>query len=298
MNPGVQYPHCAPPQSPYAFWIAARLPCSLMPSTVVTSCPSQLAARSVQESIGVPSTSTVQAPQEESSQPRFDPVSIRSSRSTSNSSLVRSMPSSRGLPLTFSSMSSFFMNSFQLSALSYHLVSIVGRDRIGMLLHAQFFNPACTQLIQIGAAIAHAVYPARKPRIIVAFRFRLLVILPEERVIAFVVTLYRRGVRPQRRLHHGVHQKSWNNRAVGVTGDHLRLDNLFRHDNHTLSRTYSFQHDSEITPAMRITVAIGALHMHDRDIWIQRAHRPQRLFAFKGRENLVEEVIALRYIAS
>src|SRR5208282_6773484 len=108
MKPGVQYPHCAPPQSPYAFWIAARLPCSLMPSTVVISGPSQLKASSVQASIGVPSTSTVQAPQEESSQPRFEPVRPRSRRNTSSSSAFGSMASSWVRPLTRSSMSSFF----------------------------------------------------------------------------------------------------------------------------------------------------------------------------------------------
>src|SRR3954447_16792014 len=83
MNPGVQYPHCAPPQSPYAFWIAARVPCSLTPSIVVISCPSQLAASNVQDIIATPSTSTVQAPQDESSHPRFEPVSSRSCRKTS-----------------------------------------------------------------------------------------------------------------------------------------------------------------------------------------------------------------------
>src|SRR4029077_20998019 len=59
MNPGVQKPHCAPPQSPYAFWIAARLPCSLTPSTVVISWSWQLATNSVHDIMATPSTSTV-----------------------------------------------------------------------------------------------------------------------------------------------------------------------------------------------------------------------------------------------
>src|SRR6266481_5149519 len=57
----------------------------------------------------MPSISTVHAPQEESSQPRFDPVSCSSVRSTSSSSSLGSMASSYPRPFTRSSMSSFFM---------------------------------------------------------------------------------------------------------------------------------------------------------------------------------------------
>src|SRR5216683_1713211 len=89
--------------------MAARLPCSLTPSIVVISCPSQLAASMVQESMGTPSSCTVQAPQEESSQPRFEPVSCRSRRSASRRSLLASIASSYDRPLTRSSMSSFFI---------------------------------------------------------------------------------------------------------------------------------------------------------------------------------------------
>ena len=63
----------------------------------------------VQESMGMPSTGTVQAPQEESSQPRFDPVSCKSWRRASSRSLLGSTAISWVRPLTRSSMSSFFM---------------------------------------------------------------------------------------------------------------------------------------------------------------------------------------------
>src|SRR4029077_19480010 len=85
-----------------------------MPSTVVMSGPScssaaQLMASMVQLSVGTPSTRTVHAPQEESSQPRFDPVRSSSWRSTSSSSSLGSIASSYLRPFTRSSMSSFFM---------------------------------------------------------------------------------------------------------------------------------------------------------------------------------------------
>src|SRR5215469_4235912 len=85
-----------------------------MPSTVVTSgaappLAAQLMASMVQLKVGTPSTSTVHAPQEESSQPRLDPVSCNSWRRTSSSSSLGSIASSCLRPFTRSSMSSLFM---------------------------------------------------------------------------------------------------------------------------------------------------------------------------------------------
>src|SRR3954447_18839000 len=87
-----------------------------MPSTVVISGPScssaaQLMASMVQLSDGTPSTSTVHAPHDESSHPRFDPVRSISWRKTSSSSSLGSMASSCLRPFTRSSMSSFFIVS-------------------------------------------------------------------------------------------------------------------------------------------------------------------------------------------
>src|SRR5215472_10078499 len=94
--------------------MAARAPWSAMPSTVVISAAgepfaAQLMASMVQLSVGTPSTSTVQAPQEESSHPRLEPVSCNSWRNTSSSNSLGSMASSCLRPFTRSSISSFFM---------------------------------------------------------------------------------------------------------------------------------------------------------------------------------------------
>src|SRR2546425_3374577 len=111
--------------------MAAKLPCSLTPSTVVISCPSQLAASMVHESIGVPSTSTVDEPHEESSQPRFEPVRFRSRRSTSSKSAFGSMASSCVRPLMRSSASSFFMmNSFELRAACFEQALVARSSRL------------------------------------------------------------------------------------------------------------------------------------------------------------------------
>src|SRR5437763_14759481 len=73
-----------------------------------SSSLAQLAASIVQASDGTPFTCTVHAPQEESSQPRFEPVSPRSSRKVSSSSFEGSMASSWVRPLTRSEINSFF----------------------------------------------------------------------------------------------------------------------------------------------------------------------------------------------
>src|SRR5579864_204504 len=73
------------------------------------SSAAQLIASMVQLRVGTPSTSTVHAPQDESSQPRLDPVKSNSWRRTSSSSSLGSIANSYFRPFTRSSISSFFM---------------------------------------------------------------------------------------------------------------------------------------------------------------------------------------------
>src|ERR1700704_2272197 len=99
---------------------------------VVISCPSQLAASIVQDIMAVPSTSTVQAPHDESSQARLEPVSPIFCRSTSSKSALDSIASSCGRPLIRSSTSSFFIGNFWLLALGLYLLA----HRLGQKLRA------------------------------------------------------------------------------------------------------------------------------------------------------------------
>src|SRR4051812_40885378 len=78
-----------------------------------SSSLAQLAPSMVQASDGTPFTWTVHAPQEESSQPRFEPVSPKSSRNVSSSSFEGSMASSWVRPLTRNEISSFFNSNLQ-----------------------------------------------------------------------------------------------------------------------------------------------------------------------------------------
>src|SRR5258706_1280365 len=74
----------------------------------------------VQLSTGTPSSWMVQAPQEDSSHPRLEPVRPRSSLRTSSRSLLGSTASSYRRPLTRSSMSSLFTEEILLRRSAFH----------------------------------------------------------------------------------------------------------------------------------------------------------------------------------
>ena len=75
--PGVQKPHCRPCSSLNPSWTGCSSLGRASPSTVVTSWPSAWTASIVQLLTGVPSNSTVQAPQLVVSQPVWVPVSLQ-----------------------------------------------------------------------------------------------------------------------------------------------------------------------------------------------------------------------------
>ncbi len=83
--PGVQKPHWTPPCSRNAACSGLSSPPAASPSIVVTSRPSAWSARYEQAFTGLPSSSIMQAPHSESSQPSFDPVRPTASRTASSS---------------------------------------------------------------------------------------------------------------------------------------------------------------------------------------------------------------------
>ncbi len=103
--PGVQKPHCSPCSSLKAAWIAWSCPSWSSPSTVVTSRPSACTPNIVQDLIGRPSSSTVQAPQLVVSQPTCVPVSPNSSRIRCARSIRGSTSALRSAPLTLTVIS-------------------------------------------------------------------------------------------------------------------------------------------------------------------------------------------------
>ena len=78
--PGVQNPHCSPWFSWNAACIGWSWPSVASPSMVVTAEPSACAASTVHDFTDSPSRWTVQAPQDDVSQPTFVPVSPTTSR--------------------------------------------------------------------------------------------------------------------------------------------------------------------------------------------------------------------------
>ncbi len=91
--PGVQKPHCRPCSSWKPCWTGSSSPSFSIDSIVRTLCPSQLAARVVQDLTGRPSMWTTQAPQLEVSQPQWVPVSPSVSRRKWTSSRAGSISS-------------------------------------------------------------------------------------------------------------------------------------------------------------------------------------------------------------
>src|SRR5213083_948448 len=84
--PGVQNPHCSPWHSTKPCCTGSSTPSRSSPSTVRTSCPCAITARTVQDLTGVPSSQTVHTPQLDVSQPQWVPVSPSSSRRKCTSS--------------------------------------------------------------------------------------------------------------------------------------------------------------------------------------------------------------------
>src|SRR3989475_10298763 len=92
---------------------------------------------------------------------------------------------------------------------------------VRVLLYSEIFHATAAELIHVRRAILHAINPAIQPGVAIGFCFRLLVILAKECIIAFVISLNWRGMRPVPALHHRIDQKSWDQRSIGIAGDHL-----------------------------------------------------------------------------
>src|SRR6202042_614450 len=99
--PGVQNPHCSPCSARNAACTGCISPePAASPSTVVTSHPSAWAASTVQDLTDLPSSRTVQAPQDVVSQPTLVAVRFATSRTKCTSSVRSSTSAATWLPLT------------------------------------------------------------------------------------------------------------------------------------------------------------------------------------------------------
>src|SRR5438093_5450484 len=98
--PGVQKPHCRPCSCQNPSWMGCSCSCCSRPSTVSTLRPSVWTVKSVQDLIGLPSKSTVHAPQWVVSHPMCVPVNRKTSRRKWTKSSRGSTSASRAMPLT------------------------------------------------------------------------------------------------------------------------------------------------------------------------------------------------------
>src|SRR5215211_7484425 len=98
--PGVQYPHWRPCASWKACCIGCHTPFSVMPLTVVISCPSACTARTVHDLTDSPSMWTVQAPQLVVLHPACTPPILRFSLRWCSNSNLGSTSATWALPST------------------------------------------------------------------------------------------------------------------------------------------------------------------------------------------------------
>ena len=157
--PGVQNPHCRPCSSLNAAWIGCSSPFVLSPSTVVIERPSACTASIVHDFIGVPSSSTVHAPQLVVSQPMWVPVSptmrrMRSTRSTRGStSSVWVVP----LMVTVTSMAAPLSSAWRSSGLRDGGAPAPGAVKVRTTWR---FHSAVPRTSSRGSAAAAAASPA------------------------------------------------------------------------------------------------------------------------------------------
>jgi hypothetical protein len=92
------------------------------------------------------------------------------------------------------------------------------------------------------------------------------VIFVEERVIAVVVALHRRGVRAARRVNHGGDPEAGYQNAIRVAANNLGRDNLLGDDDDGASCQRGLLADTQVAPGMRIALNVGALDVDDRHV--------------------------------
>src|SRR5690242_17763413 len=99
-------------------------------------------------------------------------------------------------------------------------------------------------------------------------------IMAKKGVITLVATLHWRRMRAIRTVDDGIYQNAGYYGAIRVARNHIWRNHLFCHNNHPLCRAYTFNHDTEISPAVGVAVRVGALHVDDGHIRVQRPDSP------------------------
>ena len=104
-------------------------------------------------------------------------------------------------------------------------------------------------------------------------------------------------MRASRFVNHGGNEEPRHQRAVGVGRNDTGLDDFFGHDNYFARGAGAIYRDAQAAPQMGVALRVGALHVQDRDIGTQRAHRDQSLFADR-RSELAQVAVFLQQVAA
>src|SRR5579872_4043650 len=159
--------------------------------------------------------------------------------------------------------------------IEHRLITKICLSGVGMLLYTELLDAATAELIHVLTAVRQAIDPSRQPGVRIRLGFCLFVILAEKGVVALVIALDWRRMRAVWGFNDGVHQETGNDSAIRVAGDDFGFDDFFSDHDNSLGGADAFDHDAEISPAVRIAITIGALHVHNRDIGSERAHGPK-----------------------
>src|SRR5262245_51305031 len=116
---------------------------------------------------------------------------------------------------------------------------------------------------KVGSTIGQIEYLVPQPSREVIRRARVLVVLVVVGVVAIVVTLHWRWVRPAGSVDHSQRLEGWRKHTIGITQDHLAGNDLLgRVDNATRCQRRLLA-DAQATPHVRPPLSIRALHVKD-----------------------------------
>src|ERR1700689_1381 len=101
-----------------------------------------------------------------------------------------------------------------------------------MLTHGERIKTRRAELLDVFAPIGGRHHPVLEPLLKILEFAALLVILGEKSMIAAIVALHRRRMRPAGLMHHRRDEKSGHQRAIRIRSDHFRRYDFLRDDDY------------------------------------------------------------------
>src|SRR5438105_13384613 len=152
------------------------------------------------------------------------------------------------------------------------LVADLGRGDAGLPQP----RPAIAELLEIGRMVGEPGHPLRDPAFGASGLAGRTVVLVEERMIAGVAALERRGMASAGRGHDGRDLGARADGPVRIPRDDRTVDDLVREDDHPLRREGRLLRHAPWPPLLGVAVRVGALAGDDRDVWRERGDQQHR----------------------